>query len=449
MAETETIDVTSPLTLPCGLTLKNRLAKAAMTEGLADTRNRVTPTLETLYKRFAEGGCGLLITGNIQVHPDNLERAANVVVAPGMDQAALDGLRRFAEAGRRNGTALWGQISHAGRQTPIAVNKTPQAPSAIALPLPGKQFGVPKPMTEAEIQDVVSRFAFAARTLKEAGFDGVQIHGAHGYLISQFLSPRANARTDAWGGSLENRARLLLEVVRAVRAAVGPGFGVGVKLNSADFMKGGFGDDEAVTVARWLEAEGIDLLEISGGSYERPIMMGNETMASDTKARETRRASTIAREAYFMDYARTMRAAVRTPLMVTGGFRSRAAMDEALASGACDLIGLARPLCVTPAAPLGILDGSLARLDDWESRLRVGPGRWLGPASPLDLVKLVNGFGAQGWFCLQLMAIGEGREPNTGLGVLPAFIRYQIGEARSAKTMLGARKAAGVQPGGV
>lgn len=436
------IDIAAPLILPCGLRLKNRLAKGAMTEGLADTRNRATPALEALYRRFAQGGCGLLITGNIQVHPDNLERAANVVVSREMDAAAIQALAGFAAAGKENGTVLWGQISHAGRQTPIAVNKTPQAPSAIALPLPGKQFGVPKAMTETEIEDVIGRFVFAATTLKEAGFDGVQIHGAHGYLISQFLSPRANVRTDRWGGALENRARLLLEVVRRVRAAVGPGFGLGVKLNSADFMKGGFADDEAVTVARWLEAEGIDLLEISGGSYERPIMMGNETMASDTRARETRRASTIAREAYFMDYAQTMRAAVKTPLMVTGGFRSRAAMDEALASGACDLIGLARPLCVAPDAPNGLLNGTLPRLDDWESRLRVGPGRWLGPASPLDLVKLVNGFGAQGWFCLQLMAIGRGGAPDTGLGVLPAFIRYQVNEARTAKAMHAARKSA-------
>lgn len=438
------IDIASPLTLPCGQVLKNRLAKGAMTEGLADSLNRSTPALETLYRKFAEGGAGLLITGNIQIHPDNLERPGNVVVAPGMDAEAMAALARYAAAGTRNGARLWAQISHAGRQTPIAVNKTPQAPSAIALPLPGKQFGKPKPLTEAEIQDLIQRFAFAAATLQKAGFDGVQVHGAHGYLVSQFLSPRSNARTDQWGGPLENRARFLLEIIRAVRRAVAPGFGVGVKLNAADFMKGGFADNEAVTVARWLEAEGVDLIEISGGTYERPMMMGNETMASDLKAREARRASTVAREAYFMAYAEAIRQAVAIPLMVTGGFRSRAAMDEALASGACDVIGLARPLCVAPEAPNELLSGRIARLEDWENRLRLGPGRLLGPASPLELVRVMNGFGVQGWFCHQLMAIGQGRRPNTELGVGRALFTYLKGESRAAAAMHRARRRAGI-----
>ncbi|PWR22812.1 NADH:flavin oxidoreductase/NADH oxidase family protein [Zavarzinia aquatilis] len=434
------VDIAAPFTLACGQTLKNRLAKAAMTEGLADPRNRATPALCELYRRFAEGGCGLLITGNMQVHPDNLERPGNVVVAPGMDEAAKAALAAMARAGTANGTRLWAQISHAGRQTPIAVNKTPQAPSAIPLPLPGKQFGTPRAMTDGEIVDVISRFGFAAATLKEAGFDGVQVHGAHGYLISQFLSPRSNQRTDRWGGSLENRARLLLEVVRAVRAAAGPGFGVGVKLNSADFMKGGFGDEEATTVARWLEAEGIDLLEVSGGTYERPMMMGNEDMSTDAGAKQARRASTVAREAYFLDYAKTMRAAVKTPLMVTGGFRSRAAMDEALAAGACDVIGLARPLCLKPDAPAALLSGRLARLDDWENRLRLGPGRLLGPASPLKIIQMLNGFGPLGWFANHLKTLGQGGTPSPELGIFGAFLRYQMGEMRAAKAMHAARK---------
>ncbi|MFA5119752.1 NADH:flavin oxidoreductase/NADH oxidase family protein [Zavarzinia sp.] len=435
-------DIASPFTLPCGLVLKNRLAKAAMTEGLADARNRATPALAALYARFAQGGPGLLITGNMQVDPDHLERAGNVVVAPGIDAAAVEGLRALAAAASAKDTKVIAQISHAGRQTPITVNKTPQAPSPIALPLPGRQFGKPRALTEAEILALVERFVFAALTLRDTGFHGVQIHGAHGYLISEFLSPRSNQRQDRWGGTLENRARLLLDVVRAVKSAVGPGFAVGVKLNSADFMKGGFGDDEAVTVARWLEAEGIDFLEISGGSYERPMMMGNESMSTDAAANQARRASTIAREAYFMDYAATMRAAVKTPLMVTGGFRSRAAMDAALASGACDLVGLGRPLCVEPASPQELLEGRRAKLDDWEDRLRVGPGRWLGPASPIDIVKLLNGFGVQGWFCLQLKELAAGREPDTGLGVLRAFLRYQSQEAAAAKAMHTARRAA-------
>lgn len=436
------VDIAEPFTLPCGQTLKNRLAKAAMTEGLADALNRPTPALNELYRRFAEGGCGLVITGNMQVHPDNLERPGNVVIGPELDAAGKLALAAMAKAGTANGTRLWAQVSHAGRQTPISVNKTPQAPSAIALPLPGKQFGTPRAMTEAEIEDVIGRFATAARNLQDAGFDGMQIHGAHGYLISQFLSPRSNQRADRWGGSLENRARLLLEVVKAVRAATAPGFGLGVKLNSADFMKGGFAEDDALTVARWLQSAGIDLLEVSGGTYERPMMMGNEDMSTDAAARTQRRASTIAREAYFLDYAKAMRAAVTIPLMVTGGFRSRAAMDEALGSGACDVIGLGRPLCVAPAAPASLLAGRIARLDDWENRLRLGPGRWLGPASPLKIIQMLNGFGPLGWFCMQLMAMGRGGQPDTGLSMLKAFLRYQASETRAAKAMHAARRAA-------
>lgn len=427
--------IASPLALPCGQTLKNRLAKSAMTEGLADHANRATPAIARLYRRFAEGGCGLLITGNIQVDPRHLERPGNVVVDRRMDDQARQALAAYAAAGSANGALIWAQLSHAGRQTPIMVNKTPQAPSPIALPLPGKQFGDPRAMTEAEIAGLVERFAFAAQACKAAGFHGVQLHAAHGYLLSEFLSPRSNQRTDRWGGSLENRARLLLDVVRSVRAAVGPSFGVGVKLNSADFMKGGFGDDEAVTVAAWLEAEGVDLLEISGGSYERPMMMGNESMASDQRQTETRRASTVAREAYFLDYAARMRAAVKMPLMVTGGFRTTAGMNAALASGACDVVGLARPLCVDPDAPGRLLAGTQDRLDEWESRLRVGPGRFLGPHSPIDMIKILNGFGIQSWFCLQLMAIARGEKPDTGLGVLRAFIRYQMNERRAAKAL--------------
>lgn len=428
-------DIASPLTLPCGQVFKNRLGKSAMTEGLADSANRATPPLATLYRRFAEGGSGFLLTGNIQVDPDHLERPGNVVADRRMDETARQALAAMAAAGSAHDTRIWAQLSHAGRQTPIAVNRTPQAPSPIALPLPGKQFGDPRAMTADEIVGLVDRFAFAAQACKAAGFHGVQVHAAHGYLLSEFLSPRSNQRTDRWGGSLENRARLLIDVVRAIRAITGPGFGVGVKLNSADFMKGGFADDEAVKVAVWLESEGVDLLEISGGSYERPMMMGNESMASDTKQTETRRASTVAREAYFLDYAARMRAAVKMPLMVTGGFRTRAAMDAALASGACDVVGLARPLCVDPDGPGKLLSGALTRLDDWENRLRVGPGRYLGQHSPIDMIKIVNGFGIQSWFCLQLMAIARGERPNLDLGVLRAFIRYQVNERKAAKAL--------------
>lgn len=251
--------------LPSGIRFKNRIAKAAMTEGLAGRDGVPNDDHVRLYGRWAAGNIGLSLTGNVQIDRGHLERPGNVIVDGPLSDDAKAAWKRWAEAATAHGTQAWVQISHAGRQTQVTVNKTPKAPSAVQLNLPGGMFGVPVPLTEAEILDLIGRFANAATVAKEAGFTGVQIHAAHGYLISQFLSPLANRRTDQWGGALENRARFLLETIKAVRAAVGPGFGVGVKLNSADFQKGGFAFDDCIIVAGWLADLGVDLLEISGG----------------------------------------------------------------------------------------------------------------------------------------------------------------------------------------
>ncbi|MGC8537077.1 MAG: NADH:flavin oxidoreductase, partial [Rhizomicrobium sp.] len=186
------LTIASPYTLPCGAVLKNRLAKAAMTEGLADPGNRATAHHAQLYRHWAEGGAGMLLTGNVQVDRHHLERPGNIALDGSLSAQALDGLRAFARAGTINNTQLWMQISHAGRQTPATVNKTPLAPSAVGLVMPGGQFGQPRAMTEAEILDVIARFAHAATLAREAGFTGVQIHSAHGYLLSEFLSPDVN-----------------------------------------------------------------------------------------------------------------------------------------------------------------------------------------------------------------------------------------------------------------
>lgn len=316
--------IETPLTLPCGTVIPNRLAKGAMTEGLADPSGKPTDELDRLYGVWANGGAGLLITGNVQIDGDHLERPGNVIVDRAPDASMKAALAQWAKAGTRAGNQLWMQISHAGRQTQATVNPHPKAPSAVKLGLPGGQFGEPVPLEEAEILELIGRFATCAKAAQEAGFGGVQIHAAHGYLLSQFLSPRSNQRTDKWGGSLENRARFLMETVRAVRNAVGPGFGISVKLNSADFQKGGFAFEESLQVARWLEEAGVDLLEVSGGSYEQPAMMDMEGL--DPFERPDVPASTAAREAYFVDFAKAMKASLtKMPLMVTGGFRSRAA----------------------------------------------------------------------------------------------------------------------------
>ncbi len=423
--------IETPLTLPCGAVLKNRLVKAAMTEGLADEMNRATPELATLYRRWALGGAGMLLTGNVQVDRRYMERPGNVAIDGPQSNEAIAALKKYAQAGTAGGNHLWMQISHAGRQTPALVNTTPAGPSDKGLNMPGGQFGKPRALSGEEIWDVVSRFAHAARIARDTGFTGVQIHAAHGYLLSEFLSPDVNTRTDEWGGSLENRARLLLEVVRAVRNAVGEYFPISVKLNSADFQRGGFSHEESLKVARWLNEETVDLLEISGGTYEQPRMVGADDMTLSPEKAEKRRESTLAREAYFLEYAKDIRKATSMPLMVTGGFRSAAGMNAALESGEVDVVGLGRPLCVDPNVPAKLLSGEISETPAFEKTLKIGP--WLlGPHSPINLIKALNGWGQQGWFCLQLIRMGRGLDPDTAMGVFSAFRNYQRNEEMTA-----------------
>ncbi len=405
------MNLASKLTLPCGAILPNRIAKGPMTEGLADPRHHATERHVRLYRRWSEGGAGLLITGNVQVDRRYLERPANVVIE---DRAGLAELQAWAKAGTEAGNHLWMQIGHAGRQTPIHVNPEPVAPSAVPLDLPPGRFGPPRAMTGAEIEDIVRRVAFVAEGAREAGFTGVQVHAAHGYLLSEFLSPLANQRGDEWGGSLENRSRLLLEIVAATRRAVGADFPISVKLNSADFQKGGFTHRECLRVVEWLGEAGVDLLEISGGNYEQPSMMG--ARARDDDSGNQVAGSTQRREAYFLDYARSMRLVSAPPLMVTGGFRSRAAMDDALASGDLDVIGIARPMCVETDLPARLLDASADSGGAYETG--IDP-----PKAGLA------------WFCLQLIRIADGGEPDLDMDGASAIEAYKANETATAEAL--------------
>jgi 2,4-dienoyl-CoA reductase-like NADH-dependent reductase (Old Yellow Enzyme family) len=426
------IDITQKLELPCGQVLKNRLCKAAMTEGLADARNRATDRHASLYRRWAQGGAGLLITGNVQVDRRYLERAGNIVIEGAQSQEQLTALAAMAEAGRANDAQLWMQISHAGRQTPKLIAAEPVGPSAVPLALPGGRFGKPRALTGDEILDVVARFGHAARIAQQTGFSGVQVHGAHGYLLSEFLSPRVNLRDDEWGGRLQNRARLLLECVRAARAACGPDFAVAVKLNSADFQQGGFSFDDCLKVIELLNEEGLDLLEISGGTYEQPRLLGIDGLEPvfEDKVRE----STRAREAYFFDYAVAARRVAKMPLMVTGGFRSRPGMDGALAGGEVDVIGLGRPLCVDADFPEKILSGTIGSAPDFEAGLRLGPAVF-GPHSPIGLVKVLNGCAKIGWYYEQIYRLADGLEPDPGLSALRALLAYDRTEKAKARAL--------------
>ncbi|MBV7259349.1 NADH:flavin oxidoreductase/NADH oxidase family protein [Erythrobacter crassostreae] len=422
------IELSNPLTLPCGAVMPNRIAKGAMTEGLATPDGRPTAELERLYGIWADGGAGMLLTGNIIIDKDHLERPGNVVIDQKPDADMAKRLASWAKAGTRTGNHLWAQISHGGRQTQKLVNPNPKSSSDVALALPGGQFGKPTPLSKDEIADLVNRWAIAAKACRNAGFTGVQVHGAHGYLISQFLSPRVNLRTDEYGGSLENRARLLLEVVKAVRTAVGADFPISVKLNSADFQKGGFAFEDSIAVVKWLEAASVDLIEISGGTYEQPKLMGVEGMEEEEAQNVA--PSTAAREAYFVDFAKAMQSEVAVPLMVTGGFRTRAAMEQALDIGAADVVGLGRPMCLMTDAPTQLMTG-LDALPRYEDNLDLIP-KWLGFLKRLQIMKAINGFAGIYWFYEQLWMLGhQGRVDES----FPVFKAFRAVEARNKAIM--------------
>ena len=323
------------LQLPNGQVIANRIAKAAMEENMADLHQAPSKALKQLYKTWADGEPGLLLTGNVMIDRRAMTGPGGVALE---NEQHLASFREWADVARAKGVHFWVQLSHPGRQTMANLGQQALAPSAIALDVGSfsKMFAKPKAMTEDDIQDVIKRFATSARLAEQAGFTGVQIHGAHGYLLSQFLSPLSNHRTDRWGGSLENRARLLLEVIRAVRANVSPSFCVSVKLNSADFQRGGFDETDARAVVEMLNTLPIDLLELSGGSYEAPAMQG-----------EARDGRTLAREAYFLDFATQMASIATMPLMVTGGIRRLPVVQQVLDSGIA-MAGIATALTLEP-----------------------------------------------------------------------------------------------------
>ncbi len=400
------------LTLPCGHQVPNRLCKAAMTEGLADAHDHATPSHQRLYSTWARGGAAVLLTGNIMIDRRYLERAGNVVVE---DRSGLPQLRDWTQAVHNGGSQLWAQISHPGRQCPRLVNLTPLAPSQVQLRVAGN-FGKPREASEADIQDIILRFATTAGLMQEAGMDGVQIHAAHGYLLSQFLSARTNLRQDRWGGTLANRASLLLEVIRATRARVGPRYPIAVKLNSSDFVKGGFTLQESVQVVHWLNDAGVDLLEVSGGTYEQLEFF-------KLQAEDEIRDSTREREAMFLEYAKSLKAVARMPIMVTGGFRTLAGMEAALKDGHTDMIGLARPFCLNPNFPTQMLAAQLTHLPVPEDKLVLGRGYW-GPNSPSNSIRSLNNLSQAGWYYHQIERLGAGRSPQIDLKPLPALVRH-------------------------
>lgn len=401
-------------------TFKNRIIKGAMSEALANTAGEPNHLHLGLYEAWAKGGLGCAITGNVMVDYRAKNEPGVVVVETERDLAKL---KQWADLGKQHGMVQLIQLSHPGRQCPKGLNRETVAPSAVPFSaMLSTTFATPRELKETEILDIIQRFATSAAICEKAGFEGVQLHGAHGYLISEFLSPLTNKRNDEWGGSIENRMRFLLEIYKAVRAATSENFIISVKLNSADFQKGGITEQEVVAVFKAIDAVGIDLIEISGGTYEAPAMAGAKS--------NHRKESTIAREAYFLDFAEMIRKQVKCKLMVTGGFRTVKGMNDALASGACDFIGLARPLAVETDLANRLIAGH-------DVKYAVKPIKTGIPlVDKMAIMEII-------WYAAQFKAIGEGKQPNPKLSPLKVFFKYLKGNLTAVvKGQLNSRKSA-------
>jgi 2,4-dienoyl-CoA reductase-like NADH-dependent reductase (Old Yellow Enzyme family) len=351
-----------------------------------------------LYRIWAEGEIGLCVTGNVMVDHRALGELGNVVIE---DESNLASLRFWAEQAQFNNTHCWVQLNHPGKQAPKGLNRENIAPSAIPFRKDMQAFfETPRELKEEEIWEIIGRFGKAAEIVKKAGFSGVQIHGAHGYLVSQFLSPKHNKREDAWGGSPEKRKKFVVEVYRSMRKAVGHDFPVGIKLNSADFQRGGFTEEESLETIQLLTDLGIDLIEISGGTYEAPAMVGSKASQS-----------TLEREAYFMDFAFKVRKSVDVPLVLTGGFKTYQGMAGAIESGDVDMVGLARLLAIEPDAAKKLLQGK--NPSHIIQKVKTG----FGPIDRMSVMETV-------WYREQLERIGEGKGPKPKLSAFWVFLKY-------------------------
>lgn len=407
------VDFNDSLILPCGAVIKNRFFKSAMSESLATVDHGPTKELSKLYEVWAKGGSGQVITGNIMVDSRYLGEPRNLVIE---DERNLPGLKNIAKAGTQANTHLWVQLNHPGKQSFKVLTKESVAPSAIPLgPGYDRFFAPPRELKEREIDDIIERFARAASISKSAGFTGVQIHGAHGYLVNQFLSPIHNQRKDHWGGSLENRMRFVIGIYQAIRNRVGNSFPIGIKLNSADFMKGGFSEEDSISVIRRLSELGIDQIEISGGNYEAPVFAGGAV-----------KKSTFEREAYFLEFAEMTKQVTDTPIVVTGGFRTAEGMRRALDSGGTDMIGLARPLAVEPDLPNRILAGE--KIKSVIRPIKTG----IGLIDRIALLEIT-------WYEQQMERLSQGRNTAANYPPLLSLLRtmqksgWQVFQKRRAK----------------
>ncbi|KAI1180789.1 NADH oxidase [Nemania sp. FL0916] len=351
-----------PLTFPFSKrTAANRFLKAATSEHLAsfdetnlEARGIPSAGLANFYAHYGRGGWGQILTGNIQISYTHLEGPGNAIIPPdaAFSGPRFDAFQAIAAAGKKHGSLIVGQVSHPGRQAPEALQPHPISASAVQLGrLKQGTFGKPRAATSEDIDEVVEGFAHAAQFLERAGFDGIELHGAHGYLIAQFLSPTTNQRTDQYGGSLDNRMRLVLEIAAEVKKRVSKEFILGIKINSVEFQDKGFTPEEAVLLCQTLEKAGFDFVETSGGTYESQGFVHKKE-------------STRKRENYFVEFAEQIAKSVdKMKVYTTGGLRTVNGMLSTLES--VDGIGFGRSAISEPSLPADILSGKITGAMKW------------------------------------------------------------------------------------
>lgn len=381
-----------PLKLPCGVRLKNRILKSAMSDSLGDGVGNPTAAQMRLYERWAEGGTALSLIGEVQGSPLFPEKPGNLVLMPGADMSAMGAL---AQRGSVNGTHIWPQLGHGGALAHGPISK-PRGPSP--LDIAGLRCDG---MSAEDIAALPAAYARTALLAKEAGFGGVQIHAGHGFLFSQFLSPLFNHRTDAYGGAVEGRFRILRETIDAVRQAVGISFPIGIRINATDKLVGGLTEQDALEVVRRLDQTSVDLIDVSGGTY----FPGAASSSDDASASGP----------YFIEFARRAKSVTTIPIMLTGGIATRDQAAEVLRSGAADAISLARALVLDPSLP-----------DAWLN----GPGG--DPEFPV-FVRPPRG-GITAWYSMRLTALGEDAEDRFDQSPAQSLELYEARDAaRSAR----------------
>lgn len=386
----------TPITLPNGTTIKNRFFKSAMSEGMGTRDFQPKKNIATLYKRWAEGGTGLIITGNIMVDPKGTAEPGNIVFDKNSN---MEILKNWANQGQQHGAKVMVQLNHPGKQAPKTVSKQTVAPSAVPLGNGlNKLFSTPRALTTSEVEELVQKFVTSAKVAKEAGFSGVQIHAAHGYLISQFLSPHDNRRTDKYGGSLENRMRFLKEIYLGMREELGKDFTIGIKINSTDFKEDGLTEEDSLKTIIELANLGLDFVEISGGTYERPAMMGATSRSTN--------------QVFFAEYSKKLKQKIEIPVVVTGGIRSINAMNTLLNDNTTDFIGIARPLTIDPNIPNKIKQGTYTIVET----TRVSTG-----VKKLD--KIFGSLLGIVYYQVLMQNIAKGKEPKATKNAWPSLIQ--------------------------